>query len=124
MQRAVAAAADVGGASPVEELVAGGGAQQDLARGRTLQRRPHAGERVGVVGGDQAVVLDARLQYRELTLDAPRAAARVADGAARREAQLAAGPVCDHPLAGGIVRVALQPHHQVDALQRERAGGH
>ena len=78
MQRAVTAAADMGGAAPVEELEAGGGAEQDLARGGAGQRRPHARERVGVVGRDEPAVLDARVEHRELALDAPRAPARIA----------------------------------------------
>ena len=74
VQRAVAAAADVRLAAPVDELVAGGGRQQDLARGRAGQRRPHARERVGIGGGLQDVRrCDARVDRGERALDAPAA---------------------------------------------------
>ena len=42
--------------APVEELVAGGGRQQHLAGGGAGERRPHARERVGVGGREQAPV--------------------------------------------------------------------
>ena len=84
VQRAVAAAADVRLAAPVEELVAGGGGQQHLAGGRAGQRRPDARERVGVGGGEQArrpATLASSAASAPSTLQ--RRAARVAQRAAR-----------------------------------------
>ena len=122
MQRAVAATADVGLPAPVGELIAGGGGQQYLAGVGAVERGPRAGERVGVVGGEQAQVPDVGAEHGELAVEAPAAPARVDYIPAWREAQLAAVGARDHALVGGIVGVALEPQHEVDALDGERAG--
>src|SRR5207248_897513 len=94
---------------------AGGGRDEHLTGGGARQRRPHAPQRVRVFGADQEAALDARSEHRERPLHRPARAARVLDVVAGREAQLAVQGARDDALAGGVVGVALQPHHEVDA---------
>ncbi len=62
--------------------------QQDLAGGRAHQRRPDAGERVGVVGAEHDAVADLRAEDRRLSPDVP--AARPAGRASGRPGRSAA----------------------------------
>ena len=88
VQRAVRAAADVVGAAPVEELEAGRGGGEQLARGRAAQRRPGAPERVGVDRGVDPAL--ARRQRRAGRGRPRRASARRAGRRGRRAARSAA----------------------------------
>ncbi len=86
----MAAAPHVIGAAPVDELVARGGREQDIARRRAVQGRPDAAEGVGVLVADEAVILERRLQRGRVALEVPAAAAVVLELVPRGEAQLAA----------------------------------
>ena len=125
VQRAVAAAADVRLAAPVDELVAGRGRQQHLARGRARERRPRrARARRGTSGRQQPAVARssppiAASAPSTLQRGAARIARRRRPGAKRSSPCDGAG---DHPLARSVVRVALQPHHEIDALDRRARG--
>ena len=66
VQRAVAAAAGVGDAAPVDRLEAGLQREQEVAGVGSAERRPDPGERIGVGLAAQASVLDRRLQRRQV----------------------------------------------------------
>ena len=90
MQRAVRAAADVVRAPPVQELPAGCGGGEHLARGPAAQRGPDAAERVRVARGPHAAVARVEREHVEVAFHAPALPAQVGEVAARRETQLAA----------------------------------
>ena len=89
VQRAVAPAADVIGAAPVDELEPGRRREQHIAGRRAMERRPDAGERIGVVRRGEAAVARAGAEDGEIAFDAPHRAAVVDQLAAGREAELA-----------------------------------
>ena len=71
VQRAVAAAADVVDPAPIGELVAGGGGEQHVARGRARQCRPGAmpsGQRAGRPARRRAGAGPGRAAGRELEI--------------------------------------------------------
>ena len=76
------------------------------------QRRPDAGERVGVLLAAQPAVLDRRRQRRRVALELPAPAAQVGDLAAGPEAQRLAAALDHRPLAAG------RRHARLVAAQR------
>ena len=116
VQRAVRAAADVVGAAPVEELVAGRRGEQHVARRRAVERRPHARERVGVGVAERKTPSSiARVERREVARARPSAPPRASrDLLARRERQRR------RAVASTTADAVLAVHDEVDALDREQ----
>ena len=79
VQGAVAAAAGMGDAAPVDRLVAGRQGDDEVAGVRRAQRGEDPGERVRILIAAQEAVLDRGEQDRRVAVEVPAAAAQVAD---------------------------------------------
>src|SRR5829696_4262890 len=71
MERSVAAAADVIGAAPVDELVTGRRRAQHVAGLAARERGPQPAQRVGVRTALEARVIERQPEHTEVALDAP-----------------------------------------------------
>ena len=118
VQGAVAAAAGVGDAAPVDRLVAGRQGDDDVARVRGAQRGEDAAERVRVLLAAQAAVLDRGEQDPGVSVEVPARVAQVADPLAGPEAQLLTGALDDRDVG------ALQPADQVDPFRDREVPAH
>ena len=85
----MAAAADVVGSAPVDELVSGGRRAQEVARPSAGKCRPQPPQRIGVGAAPHLPVLGHQAQHAIVALDAPALAAGVLELSAWRESQLA-----------------------------------
>ena len=118
VQRAVAAAAGVGHAAPVDRLVAERQGDDEVAGVRRAQRRVDAGERVRVLLAAQ----DGRPR---------RTASRTAGSPSRSQRpprrsptrRRAGSAAARRPRSTTATSVPLEPADQVDAFGRRRAGG-
>ena len=117
VQGAVAAAAGVGDAAPVDRLVAGSQRDDEVAGVRRAERRRRRGQRVGVLLAAQDAVLDARPRARR----APRAAP---SGAPRRSATAPPGrnaePRCRAARPPPRLAVGIQQSRSVDAASSQQ----
>ena len=90
MQRTMTAAADVIGTAPIDELIARGRRQQNIAGGRAVQRRPDARQRIRVVVALEATVERPRRRAHQAAPSTLHSTPAVVDHlTARREPQLA-----------------------------------
>src|SRR5918992_5344393 len=109
MQRAMASAADVVGATPVHELETELRRDQHVAGVWAVECRPETVEGIGIDIAVQPVAVDLETQHGPLALNTPAAPASIAQGSLGCEAQLAT-PAAYHSLS------ILAGCNQVDAL--------
>jgi hypothetical protein len=74
--------------------------------------------------GAEAVVLDMHAEYLQSPFQAPGSTPQILMTAIRAETQLSAPGACDHPLEGGTVDVALEPHGELHSLDLQGALDH
>ena len=73
---------------------------------------------------DQPPVTTFGVEYRKAAFERPGTPIQIQIVPPRTEAQLSDSRACDHGLHRLPVRVALQPHRQLDAVDPERGAHH